>query len=188
MLNAKNRLYEFVKELGCYEQCVQYQSSSSSPNGNFISQATVTFADGRKVVGTGSSFKKVEAEIAAAEHALSIIAETHQDMQIDWKQVFMEAQAGDALIKLCAYLSESFETAEQKSLWLQTLESDEHLADIFDRLQSQNDSSVSIFGPNLGSKRKATWIEALIWREFGALCLSANAKGALNDLSLFLKN
>jgi hypothetical protein len=188
MQNAKNRLYEFLKELGYLENCVQFYSLESSPNGNFKICATVKFADGRQVKGTGKGLKKLEAEVAACKNVLSSIGKRHKELLIDWEQVFVEAQAGDALIKLCAYLSDSFETIEQKSLWLQRLESDNHLAQVFDSLKQKNDPLVAIFGNNLGIKKKATWIEALIWKRFGNACLSTDSKERLNELAKFLKN
>lgn len=188
MQNGKNRLHEFMKELGYFENCVKFHSLQPSPNSLFKIQASTYFADGRIVAGVGEGQKKVEAEIAACENVLSIIHEKQEDLLIDWGQVFVEAQAGDALIKLCAYLSDSFETIEQKSRWLQSLESDYHLARVFDALKQRNDPSVVIFGSNLGTKKKATWMEALIWKRFGKACLSAHARERLNELEVFLQN
>ena len=94
----------------------------------------------------------------------------------------MEAQAGDALIKLCAYLSPELDSPEKKSRWLQERESDAYLTTRFDRLQAEGHPSLALFGENLGHKRKATWMEALVWRDYGGFLEEQAGQGAMQKL------
>ena len=186
MTNARNRLLEFMKELGYYEDCVSYVTEFDDEQGCFISKAKLTIKDGRVIEGMGSASTKKDAQIDASQSILDIIDDQHPDLKIDWDQIRMEAQAGDGLIKLCAYLSDEFSTAAEKSFWLQKMESDAHMVEIFDRLKAGDDPSVILFGNNLGQKRKATWIEALIWEKFGAAFNTPGTVQGLKGLASFL--
>ncbi|MEZ4888593.1 MAG: hypothetical protein R3E32_27965 [Chitinophagales bacterium] len=185
MYNAKNQLHELVKELGYFEDCVSFKTIVRQ--GEFYSEATFWVKDGRKITEIGVGHKKTASEINASENLLSIIFDEHKDLIIDWEEVKIEAQAGDGLIKLCAYLNEAHATAEAKSIWLQQMESDKNMVEIFDQLQSENHPSVALFGDNLGAKRKATWIEALISKKFAQSIIAPSASKAFRELTLFLE-
>ncbi len=187
MDNAKNQLHEFVKELGYFENCITFDSTCLSLEEGFYSRVTFLVKDGREIVSEGKGQKKTASQIDASANLLTLIYEDHSDLIIDWEQVRIEAQAGDGLIKLSAYLNDAHPTAAQKSFWLQEMETDKHMVEIFDRLQSQNDDSVALFGNNLGAKRKATWIEALIARKFSHAIISPSAQKAFGELILFLE-
>jgi hypothetical protein len=58
---------------------------------------------------------------------------------------------------------------------LQNTETNPHLAKIFDQWRSQGEPELAIWGPNLGKKKKATLVEALLWRRFGKRVLTSNA-------------
>ena len=117
---------------------------------------TVTFPDGRVVRGTGNGKRKVDAEIVAAQTALEILSKTYPELLVNWEEIYVEAQAGDALIKLGVYLSVSLKTASDKSKELQKWESDLHLAKVFEQWKAKGDPDLAIWGNNLGEKKKAT--------------------------------
>jgi len=186
MKNAKNDLHELIKNIGYFEETISFSVHDQA--GTFAARAEFTTKDGRSIHGSGSGSTKKAAEIAAAKNMLDAIYATYEDLLIDWEEAKAEAQAGDSLIKLCAYLSEDFNSVEEKSRWLQHMESDEHLARLFDKLKAQGHPSVVFFGNNLGAKKKATWMEAMIWRKFGKNIISNAADRAFRDLISFLNH
>jgi hypothetical protein len=179
--NAKNQLQELLQDLGCDRNCADFQPS---PPLSYLhgSTVTVTFPDGRSVRGTGEGMRISDADIAAAQAALKQMRIDYADLFIDWDVVSVEAQAGDALIKLGVYCSKEFKTAEDKSKRLQTLESDKHLAKIFDQWNNNGDPDLAIWGPHLSEKRKATLVEALLWRRYGQQVISVTAPKQLQSL------
>ncbi|MEM6262531.1 MAG: putative dsRNA-binding protein [Bacteroidota bacterium] len=186
MYNDKNRLHEFLRDLGYWESRVTYHTRNDG-SGAFTSRVEVNFADGRVVQATGEGGRKTEAEIAASTAVLKVIHDEHPDLEVDWDEIFVEAQAGDALIKLGAYLHPDLDTAADKSRWLQKMESDDHLISVFDHMQASGDPDVAIFGQNLGNKRKATFVEALVWRKFGSKWVTDAAKDGFGELASFLR-
>jgi hypothetical protein len=180
--NAKNQLLELLKNLGCSEDCANFQSESMSPSGLHQSAVVVNFPDGRTVQGSGKGARKSDADIAAAKDAIEQLSNNYPDLMVDWADINVQAQAGDALIKLGIYLSTSIKSSSDKSLQLQSLESDPHLAQVFDYWQAQGDPDLAIWGTNLGEKRKATLVEALLWRRFGTQVISTNASEQLQAL------
>jgi hypothetical protein len=180
--NAKNQLQELLQSLGCDRNCADFQPLPPAPPYLHGSTVTVTFPDGRSVLGTGRANVKSDADIAASQAALEQMRIDHADLFIDWDVVSVEAQAGDALIKLGVYCSKEFKTAEAKSKRLQILESDKHLAKIFDQLKNNSDPDLAIWGPHLSEKRKATLVEALLWRHYGQQVISVTAPKQLQSL------
>ncbi|HEY9630077.1 MAG TPA: hypothetical protein V6C84_22515 [Coleofasciculaceae cyanobacterium] len=175
--NAKNQLLELLKNLGCIENCADFQSASASTALSPLHQSTVVvrFPDGRTVEGTGQGRRKSEADIAAAQVALNTVRKDHPDLVIHWDALNVEAQAGDALIKLGVYLSADLKSADDKSKYLQSLESDFYLAKVFDQWKAQGDPDLAVWGTHLGEKRKATLVEALLWRRFGSQVITNQA-------------
>lgn len=180
--NAKNDLFELLQHLGCWESMARFSSSYHQASGGFSATVQVDFPDGRRVEGWGMASKKTQSEINAAQDALDTLVLHHPDLKINWDEVFVEAQAGDALIKLGVYLDARLPTAAEKSYLLQRLETDAHLVRIFDQLQADGDPDVAIFGENLGEKRKATWVEALIWRRYGKQMLHPGWEAAYQGI------
>lgn len=180
--NAKNQLLELLKNLGCPESCATFSSEPLSPLGLHRSTVTVTFSDGRQVCGTGSAQRITHAEVAAAQAALDVLNAHHLDLIVNWDEIRVEAQAGDALIKLAAYRSRDTTKASEKSQLLQQWESDAHLVEVFDLWKSQGNPDLAIWGNNLGQKHKATLVEALLWRRFGAQVLAVDADLHLQSL------
>jgi hypothetical protein len=181
--NAKNRLLELLKNIGCIEDCVQFQTTSPPiPYAQHSTVVLVSLPDGRLVKGTGENRRKTDAEIAAAMDAIEQLHRNHPDLIIDWDEIKIEAQAGDALIKLGVYLSPNRTTVGDNSKQLQNSESDSHLERVFDQWQAQGDPDLTIWGNNLSKKRKATLVEALLWRRFGMLVLTSDASEKLQSL------
>ena len=163
--NAKNYLQNFIQNLRHQFNALRYDADKSGD----IFHATVELTlDTVTLSGAGMALQKKEAEKNAAQDLLDKIFTEYPELNRDWDSLFMEAQAGDALIKLAIYLSDDYDSAADKSYWLQKFETDAKMEEIYDYLKSQDDPRVRIFGSNLGKKKKATFVEAIIWREFGA--------------------
>lgn len=178
--NAKNKLQELLDDLGCTGNCIDFQHTSVADH--YRSTVMVTFPDGRTIQGTGEGQRKPSADIAAAQNALDRVERIYPYLLVDWKKLGVEAQAGDALIKLGVYLSAESKSAADNSNQLQISETDAHLARVFDRWKAQNDPDLAIWGNDLGAKRKATLIEALLWRRYGQNVIAANAPAQLASL------
>ncbi len=162
--NAKNQLLELLQGLGSYAEEAIFSEMEPAPSGEYRSKVEVSFPDGRDLKGIGEGIDRTQADIAAAQQVLHLIQADHSDLLIDWDQIFEEAQAGDTLIKLGVYVALNLQDTAAKSLLLQELESDQHLAKVFDRWQLEGDVDLAKFGTNLGEKRKATMVEATLWR------------------------
>jgi hypothetical protein len=67
---------------------------------------------------------------------------------------------------------------------LQSFESDSNLARVFDQWKSEGDPDLAMWGNNLGKDRKATLVEALLWRRFGMRVIT---DGALLQLQSILE-
>jgi hypothetical protein len=178
--NAKNKLQELLDNLGCVGNCIDFRSTSLADL--HCSTLTVTFPDGRVVRGSGKGHRKSDADIAAAQDALDRVNREYPDLLVDWKKLGIEAQAGDALIKLGVYLSAESKSAEDNSNRLQDSETDAHLAKVFDRWKALNDPRLAIWGTNLNEHRKATLVEALLWQGYGQQVIADNAPAQLADL------
>lgn len=180
--NAKNQLLELIQNLGCVEDCAVFQPTPTLLDTLHHSSVIVEFPDGRIVRAIGKAKRKADADIAAAQVALDKVHSNHPDLLVNWDELKVEAQAGDALIKLGIYLSADFKSADDKSKQLQTLESDLYLAKVFDQWKAQGDPDLAIWGTNLGEKRKATLVEAWLWRRFGMQVVTRNAPIQLQAL------
>jgi hypothetical protein len=142
----------------------------------------VVFPDGRTVKGTGKGQRKVDAELIAAQMTIDNLRNTYPELLVNWDDIYVETQAGDAIIKLGIYLSESIKTASEKSQALQTLESDQHLAKVFETWKAKGDQDLAIWGNSLGEKKKATLVEALLWRRYGKQIIIDDAPLKLQSL------
>jgi hypothetical protein len=178
--NAKNKLQKLLGNLGCLGNCIDFQSTPFADL--HCSTVTVTFPDGRIVCGTGKGHRKPNADIAAAQDALDRVEQEYPDLLVDWIKLAVDAQAGDALIKLSVYLSAESKSAAENSIRLQNSEPNAHLAKVFDRWKAQNDPRLAIWGTNLSEHRKATLVEALLWHGYGQHVITANAPAQLADL------
>ena len=178
--NAKNKLQELLDDLGCTGNCADFRSIPVS--NSHLSSVVVTFPDGRIIRGTGEGHRRSDADIAAAQDALDRVKKEYPDLLVDWIKLRVEAQVGDALIKLGVYLSPESKSVADNSNRLQVSEPNAHLAKVFDRWKAQNDRDLAIWGNDLGEKRKATVIEALLWRRYGQNVIATNAPAQLASL------
>lgn len=179
--NPKNKLAELIKEWGYPDQFVKYRSYDTAGNG-FVSEVHLPFNNGIEPRARGTGPRKKEAEKAAAAALLSLIKSDFPQLMINWQAIFIDAQAGDALVKLAAYVSPKLNTPEKKSKWLQEHETDARFEAIFDRMHSRRDPRVAFFGKNLGKKRKATFIEALIWRTYQDAFVQGRQQQVLKEI------
>jgi len=175
--NAKNRLLEYVQSLGLSPNVVRFKTNQTGMSGGWRSLVEVTLPDGRSLSGVGLHNGKRDAEIAACEEALAGI-ETHTAEESTWS----DAQPGDLLIKLAAYMTLQGASPEERSQWLQQNEQDVVLAELFDRWWGEGISDVRDLGSGRGTKYKATAVEALIWRKFKDRVLRPDAKEALAEI------
>ena len=187
--NAKSQIFKILKNLGCLEECVNFETTLSSPppNTQHSTVVTVKFPNGHAVRGTGNGQRKVDAEIVAAQSVLEILRNTYPELLVNWEEIYVEAQAGDALIKLGVYLSESLRTASDKSKELQKWEPDQNLVKVFEQWKAKGDPDLAVFGSNLGEKKKATLVEALLWRRYGSQIMTDDAPLKLQSLLKMLQ-
>jgi hypothetical protein len=178
--NAKNKLQELLDNLGCEGNCIDFQHTSVSDF--YRSTVMVKFPDGRTVQGIGEGQRRANADIAAAQDALDQVDRIYPYLVVDWSKLSVEAQAGDALIKLGVYLSPELKSTAAKSNRLQNVETNAHLAKVFDQWKAQNDPRLAIWGTDLSEHRKATLVEALLWQGYGQQVIAANAPAQLSDL------
>ena len=178
--NAKNKLQELLDNLGCTGNCANFRSIPLS--NSHLSTVVVTFPDGRIIRGTGEGHRRADSDIAAAQDALDRVEKEYPDLLVDWIKLAIDAQAGDALIKLSVYLSAESKSAAENSSRLKDSEPNAHLAKVFDRWKAQNDPRLAIWGTTLNEHRKATLVEALLWQDYGQQVITANAPIQLADL------
>ena len=172
--NAKNQLQELLRNLGCcIHTCLNFQHAPVS--NSYSSTVTVTFPDGRIVQGAGTGPSKPDADIAAAQDTLDRVKRIYPYLLVDWKKLGVEAQAGDALIKLGVYLSAESKSAAENSFRLKDSEPNAHLAKVFDRWKANKDPRLAIWGTDLSKHRKATLVEALLWQGYGQQVIADNA-------------
>jgi hypothetical protein len=173
--NAKNHLLEFLQDLGYSEKLAVFKTSSQPRSDVFHSTVNIVLPGNCEIYGAGEGHRRLDAESVAAQVALEQLHNNYPDLFVDWTKIRVEAQAGDALIKLGAYLALGCNSASGSSQLLQNTETNPHLAKIFDQWRSQGEPELAIWGPNLGKKKKATLVEALLWRRFGNRVLTSNA-------------
>ena len=178
--NAKNQLQELLQSLGHPADQVQFRARGGGDQHE--AWVEVGLSDRVHITAHGQASRRTEAEIKAAEDALVQLRAQHPELWLDWTQIYAEAQAGDALIKLAAYLSDDLPTPEDKSRYLQAVEADAHFVRVFDHWRSQGDPDLVLLGPNLGKKNKATYVEALIWRRYGQQVLGPGSSDHLQAL------
>ena len=173
--NAKNRLLELYQANGWHlDWTGMFKREATGLSGGWKSTIDHTMPDGRRLVGTGEANRASQADIGAVAAALCDL-----DTYDDEPEVMADAQPGDALIKLAAYLTMADASPEERSDWLQKNETDPRLAALFDRLWDVGDPDVRKYGRGRGEKYKASVVEALIWRRFRDQVLAPGAESAL---------
>jgi len=178
MTNAKNRLQELIQARGwtvTWDDVLTREQLGLS--GGWRATLEVVLPSGVRLLGTGDGNSKSEADVAAIAAALDDF-----DVGEEEAGVFADAQGGDALIKLAAYVVKADLSPEGRSQWLQAHEADAYLARVFDQLWEAGDADVRGFGRRRGEKFKASVVEALIWRRFRQKVLSETARASLEDI------
>jgi hypothetical protein len=173
--NAKSHLLEFLKDLGYSEKLAVFKTSPQPRSGVFHSTVNIVLPGDCEIYGAGEGHRRSDAESAVAQAVLDQLHSNYPDLFVDWTKIRVEAQAGDALIKLGAYLTLGCNSASSSSQLLQNTETNLHLAQIFGRWRSQGEPELAIWGPNLSKTKKATLVEALLWRRFSKRVLTSNA-------------
>lgn len=190
MPNGKGQMMELLQGLGHSPDKVTYVSVESG--GLFTSTATVSLPDGVVVTATGTARAKVDAEGNAAEEAIAVVGRTHPEFLVNWSDIRVRAQAGDALIKLAVYAAPGAQTAEQRTGTLQTIETDAHHCLVYQALRDAGDPRASWFGPALGRDKMAMLVEAWLWDDFRHRILAPGSGDALSamlaSLSLSTQN
>lgn len=146
MINAKNKILELLAKRGLSSHNATY-SQNQHPNGMWISTLTLSLPNSAALIGTGSATSKSQADIKASE---DVLAQLHAAPTADWEAHFADAQKGDALLKLAAYLSETLGNREDRSRWLQHFESDTALAALYDRWYAEGAPELAEYGPGIG--------------------------------------
>lgn len=180
-MNAKNQLLEFLAGRGMPASYARF-SSTQAGAGAWTSTVVITLPGREPVTGIGTSYRKSQADITAAKDALPTLKLAEAAAALDWAHIYAEAQAGDALLKLAGYLASGLASPEERSLWLQGHESDASLAQVFDQWFDEGAPELVPYGRGLGEKNKATLVEAVIWRRYGARVLGPAAAEALGEL------
>lgn len=186
MLNAKNQIQELLAGKGLPLSSAVYTSTPDVDGGRWTSTVVLTLPGQPPIVGTGAAQRKTQADVAAAADALAKLETEPSPTGHDWGQIHTDAQRGDALLKLAGYLAEDLASPEERSLWLQSHESDAALARLFDRWFEAGDPDLAVYGAGLGEKNKATLVEALVWRRYGKRVLAHGAGIALGELRQML--
>lgn len=175
--NAKNRLKELLERRGWTLDDVGFERAPD-PAG-WRTTATLRLPGLPFASATGTGRRMSHADVVACAGLLERVdvgdAEDEGRLQRD-------AQAGDALVKLAAYVCEELGTAAGAARWLTAAESDRALAGVFDRWRDAGVAEVCTYGPGLGEKRRATLVEALLWRCYRDRVLGVGADRALAEL------
>lgn len=176
--NAKNELQELYQANGWpLDWTGMFERVQTGLSGGWRSSIDHTLPDGRRLVGTGEANSSSQADIAAIAVALKGMSPELPDAT-----VMADAQPGDVLIKLAAYITMADASPDERSKWLQAHERDPELEVLFDRLWAAGDPDVRKYGRGRGEKFKASVIEALIWQRFQDQVLAPGAKDALADI------
>lgn len=187
MTNPKNELIEFVQNIGYLANCIEYSILEQNVN-IYRVQVAVSLNMEITIIHEGAASTKMQAQMGAARNALDNFQTFHPSFFIDWDKVInVDAQKGDLLIKLYAYLKDDLGSIGDKSIWLQDNESNKHLAKVFDRLKAKCHPDFAMFGNNLGWKHKADWIEFLLWKQFKTTGIHDLLKKNIENVEAILK-
>lgn len=181
--NPRNELEQLLRMWGLVAERHIHTRYEEPGEQWFRATVTVEFPDGETVAARGERTigKKATMKQACAA-VLHKLRSTHPHLFVDWEEIRVDAQAGDALIKLAAYLSPSLESSSASSCWLQKLESNAHLARVFDQWKEDGHPELARWGSWLSDHRKGTLVEAALWREVGPLVVPAAGRHRLEGL------
>jgi len=179
-LDAKSQLFKLLQGIGhTGEDITDYQSQPNA-KGHSCS-LTVTFPNGLEINACGIGSKKKQAEIEASQDVINQLHKKYPELIVDWDKIYIDAQAGDVLIKLGVYLSGNLKVSEN-SLDLQRNETNKHLSKVFDQWQIDKDPDVTAWGNHINEHKKASWVEALLWRRYKEKIITSDAPERLKLL------
>lgn len=176
--NAKNRLKELLESLGWSLEGQARFHIAPGRAAMWHCEVEVEVPSLPPAQGAGDGLRSSQAEVAACADVLTKLSGLASDLD----ELMLEAQAGDALIKLAAYRASEHRSAAHASLWLQRFESDARLARLYDAWRDAGREDLLHFGPRLGVKMKASCVEAAIWRDYQRRTLGTGAMEALREL------
>ncbi len=181
--NARNHLESLLQHIGLVaEHHIQVSERETTPQ-SFVATVVVTLPTGEEVSAAGEeSVGKAATRLSACNSMLALLRESHPQYFEPWEDLKVDAQAGDALIKLAAYLNEDLATAECASNFLQCFESNQNLASVFNLWHQAGDPFLSDWGMHLSDERKGTLVEALIWRRHGRAVVSDQLRVSLSEV------
>ena len=181
--NAKNRLAELLKSIGHEDNAIiKYKTERVNPSRTTL---VVAFPHGLILQGSGQANRLNDAEFIAAQEVLDQLGKHYPKLIVDWDKLMVEAQCGDALIKLGIYLSEDFKKSKDKSDELQRKETNERLAKVYDQWIADKDPDLTGWGTHMNVHNKASVVEALLWRRFNKKVI---AEGANEHLKTLIKS
>ena len=178
-MDGKCRMKEFLESIGQAQELCAFLPRQTGLSGGWHVVATLFLPNRPPLSAEGAGNRLSDAE---ADAATQILEELDQEvlMAVVGPRLQREAQAGDALLKLAGYLGAA--SPEAGSLWLQGRESNAALASVYDAWVAGGDPDLQLYGGALGVVRKATIVEALIWRRYRSRILSTGAADALAEL------
>ena len=184
MSNAKNTLHEVLQALGARpETSIECTHMAMGESGGWHSSVVATFPDGSRFTGQGEGGRRSSADFAAAGEIMGVLRESRGDLLVNWEKIFADAQPGDALIKLSAYLASGLDDKHERSNLLQKKERDVYLATVvWDRWRAQGAPEMGRFGDHLGEKNKASLVEAILWWRYKDRVMKDGAVDALAEL------
>lgn len=155
--------------------------------GGFRSTVAVTLPNGSRYSAEGTGTRKTFASEDAARRLLPELLEDPTYGEEADRTLWVDALAGDGLIKLAVYLDPGDDDKVRRNATLNRLEANVRLAALFDVLHEAGDPRVICWGTGLGVHRKATVVEAMLWRTFSARILRPDAASALGEVLTLLR-
>jgi hypothetical protein len=185
--NPRGALEERLRHIGLVAEDHIEVHAERVGEQDFVATVRVTLPSGVAIERQGPTTRGIKPSTAAAcQLILDRLHASHPHYFEDWESSRVEAQAGDALIKLAVYLASDPGSAAAASLLLQRVERNALLAELFDRWQAEGDPELADWGNHLSVARKGTVVEALLWRRYGDFVRTDAARGQLGALLALL--
>jgi hypothetical protein len=181
--NTRSQLESLLGHIGLVAKDHISVSEHQTGEQAFVAIVTVVLPSGQTLEAEGrESVGKRETTLSACSTMLNLIRHAHPEYFQPWEDIRLEAQAGDALIKLAAYLAIDFTSAKSTSEFLQKFEANKHLGFVFDAQRQSGNPFFSAWGEHLSPERKGTLVEAWIWRRYGQKAVSPELQDHLTSV------
>lgn len=165
--NSRSQLESLLGHIGLVAKDHIRVSERKTGEQTFVATVSVVLPSGQTVQAEGrESIGKGETTLSACSSVLDLIRQAHPEYFQPWETIRLEAQAGDALIKLATYLATDFTSTKKTSEFLQKFETNKNLGFIFDTQRQNGNPFFSIWGEHLSPDRKGTLVEAWIWQRY----------------------